>query len=167
MNAVVHTPVPSLRPLDPTDLPRVAEIETRTYRQGWSQGIFADCLRVGYSSWGLAVEDWLVGYGLVSIAVGESHLLNLAVDPDYQGRGYGRLLLYHLCALAVHGEATRMLLEVRPSNISARKLYQSVGFYELGRRSGYYPQNGPDKREDALILCRRFDKSGVTSNIDL
>ncbi len=165
MNAVVHAPVPSLRPLDLTDLSRVVEIETRTYRQGWNKGIFADCLRIGYSSWGLAIKNWLIGYGLASIAVGESHLLNLAVDPDYQGRGYGRFLLHHLCALAVHGGATRMFLEVRPSNVSARSLYQSVGFHEVGRRSGYYPQNESGKREDALILCRCFERLDVENKV--
>lgn len=146
-----------IRSLAEEDLDRLAEIERRAYRSlGWNRSIFADCLGVGYGCWGATLRDGLIGYGIVSVAVGESHLLNLAVDPDYQGRGVGQFVLDFLLSEATRREAECMFLEVRPSNVVARELYGRAGFSEFGRRRGYYP-HGPDGgREDALIYCRRL-----------
>lgn len=146
-----------VRPLGEADLDRLASIEHAAYRfQGWSRAIFADCLSVGYDCWGALLDGGLVGYGILSVAVGESHLLNLAVHPECQGRGVGRLMLDYLMREAARRDAECMFLEVRPSNREARMLYAHAGFKEFGRRRGYYP-SGPDGgREDALILCRRL-----------
>lgn len=155
MSAVVPLSAPLLRPLGAGDIDRLAAIERRAYRhQGWTRGIFADCLRVGYAGWGVEDGGALAGYAFVSVAVGESHLLNLAVDPGSQGRGLGRLLLAQMFESAREWGAECMFLEVRPSNRRARTLYARAGFTEFGRRRGYYPV--PGGREDALILCRRL-----------
>jgi len=155
MSAVISFAAPLLRPLAEADLDRLAAIEERAYRhQGWSRGIFSDCLRVGYSGWGVEDDGTLAGYGFVSVAVGESHLLNLAVDPGHQGRGLGRLLLAQMLQSAREWGAECMFLEVRPSNRRARLLYARTGFTEFGRRRDYYP--APNGREDALVLCRRL-----------
>jgi len=157
MSAVHPLQTLGIRPLVAADLDRLAEIEARAYRGlGWSRGIFEDCLGVGYDCWGAVWEDRLVGYGILTVAAGESHLLNLAVDPDCQGLGIGATLLEFLLAAAASQRAECMFLEVRPSNLVAQALYARAGFSEFGRRRGYYP-NGPDgKREDALIFCRRL-----------
>jgi len=155
VSAVVPLAAPVLRPLAVADIDRLATIEGRAYhQQGWTRGIFADCLRVGYCGWGVEDGGGLAGYGFVSVAVGESHLLNLAVDPPSQGRGLGRVLLAQMFESAREWGAECMFLEVRPSNLRARTLYASAGFTEFGRRRGYYP--AADGREDALILCRRL-----------
>ena len=158
MSAVRPLQTLGIRPLVAADLDRLAEIENRAYRgHGWSQGIFEDCLGVGYECWGAVWEDKLVGYGILSVAAGESHLLNLAVDPDCQGHGVGTTLLEFLLVAAANQRAECMFLEVRPSNRVAQSLYMRAGFSEFGRRRGYYP-NGPNgKREDALIFCRRLN----------
>lgn len=146
------------RPLETGDLDRLAEIERLAYKSlGWSHGIFADCLGVGYDCWGAEVDGRLAGYGIVSIAAGESHLLNLAVDPASQGRGIGSLLLQFLLGEAFRQGAECMFLEVRPSNPVARALYERFGFTEFGRRRGYYPNAPEGGREDALIFCRRLN----------
>lgn len=156
MNAVVLPAEPVIRVLLPVDLDRVSAIESRAYARGWSRGVFADCLRSGYLCRGLESGNGLVGYYVASVAAGEAHLLNLAVDPDCQRLGFGRFLLHHAVAQARNGDADCMFLEVRPSNPAARKLYRLNGFSEFGRRRGYYPPTAHGQREDALVLCRRL-----------
>jgi len=84
------------------DVPAVAVIEKQAYpaAQAWSEGIFRDCLRVGYLCQVLEVDADLVGYGILSIAAGEAHLLNVCVAPGRQGRGFGRVLVEHFLDLA-------------------------------------------------------------------
>lgn len=156
MNAAVVRNSPFIRVLLPVDLDRMAAIESRAYARGWSRGIFADCLRSGYFCRGLESGGKLAGYCIASAAAGESHLLNLAVDPDCQQCGFGRLLLDHALEWAREAAADCMFLEVRVSNTAARGLYLSAGFTEFGRRRGYYPPSPQSGAEDALILCRRL-----------
>lgn len=132
------------------DLAAVLRIERAAYDYPWSERVFRDCLRVGYCCWVLEVARAVEGYCIMSSAPGESHILNLCVRPDSQGQGFGRLLLSHFIALAREHRADTALLEVRPSNRVARRLYADMGFVEVGVRRGYYPAH--DGREDALIL---------------
>jgi len=153
MSAVpVPEAVGAFRPMRESDLPCVLEIEERCYEFPWTFGVHRDCLRVGYSCWVLEVEAHrLGGYGVMSVAAGEAHLLNLCVDIDMRGRGWARRFLGHLLTVARERHAEVMLLEVRPSNAIALRLYESVGFSEVGLRRAYYPaRNG---REDAILLA--------------
>ncbi|MGC9952061.1 MAG: ribosomal protein S18-alanine N-acetyltransferase [Bryobacteraceae bacterium] len=79
-----------------------------------------------------------------SVAQDESELLNLAVDPAFRQRGVGRGLV----AAITSGHPGRLWLEVRESNIAARKLYKSLGFCEAGERTGYYSGSG----ESAIVM---------------
>lgn len=133
------------------DLDEVVGIEQAAYPFPWTRGIFEDCLRVGYACWVLEQEGAIAAYGVLSVAVGEAHILNLCVRPERQRQGYGRSLLRHLLGLARRHHADTALLEVRPSNRAALALYRSMGFNEVGTRRGYYP--GERGREDALILA--------------
>ncbi|GIX21552.1 MAG: ribosomal-protein-alanine acetyltransferase [Gammaproteobacteria bacterium] len=151
MSAVEH-PLRRIRPLDEADLEAVLDIERRAYPYPWSAGVFRDCLRVGYPAW-LGLETArAVGYVVCQIAVGECHVLNLCVDPGMRRRGWGRALLLHALGEAQRAGASRVYLEVRPSNAAALGLYRSLGFETVGRRPRYYP--APDGREDALVLAR-------------
>lgn len=151
MSAVVSlTDSPLYRPMHEVDIAAVMRIETSAYRFHWSDGIFRDCLRVGYGCWIMELGGGVGGYGVLSLVVGEAHLLNICVAPEWQGLGYGRLLLDHFIGLARERGAYQMLLEVRPSNKPAIRLYQSRGFEQAGLRKNYYPGNFG--REDALIL---------------
>lgn len=156
MSAVVRPAHVWLRPLTAADLDSLAAIERRAYDTGWTRGIFEDCLRVGYCCWGVDADGQLAGYGIVSVAAGEAHLLNLAIDPVRQRRGLGRLLLEHLFAVAGEWHAECMYLEVRPSNGVARMLYESTGFVEFGCRRGYYPAASDGRREDALVFRKEL-----------
>lgn len=151
MSAVVAVTVsPLYRPMVDQDVAAVMEIETKSYRFHWTEGIFRDCLRVGYGCWVMELGGTIAGYGILSLVVGEAHLLNICIAPAWQRRGYGRLLLEHFLELARERGAYQMLLEVRPSNKPALRLYRARGFEEAGLRHGYYP--GEHGREDALIL---------------
>ena len=71
----------SLRPMREADLDAVMLIEERAYPYPWSRGIFRDCLHAGYSMWLLERQGVIVGYGVLSIAAGEAHVLNLCSAP--------------------------------------------------------------------------------------
>lgn len=144
-----------LRPMQEADLPTVLEIEMAAYPLPWSKLNFRDCLRVGYQAWVLELDYQIVGYGLMSIAAGEAHLLNLCVHPHFQCCGYGRRLLKQLLKIAKQHRTDTVFLEVRISNQAAISLYQHMGFNQVGLRKNYYP-NGTNQREDALIFALAF-----------
>ena len=143
-----------VRRMQLTDLPDVLRNERRGYTHPWTEGIFRDCLRNGQECWLLMCSDQNVGHGILSVAAGESHLLNVCVHPDFQGHGFGRILVEHLLERARTGEASTIFLEVRPSNVAACELYDKLGFNEVGIRENYYPSNVG--REDALVLAKEL-----------
>jgi [ribosomal protein S18]-alanine N-acetyltransferase len=152
VSAVVKDAELYIRPMQEEDVDHIMAIETRAYEFPWSNTIFQDCLRVGYCSWVLERDGALAAYGVMSVAVGESHILNLCVDPDYQSLGLGRMLLTRLLEVAQDHDANMTFLEVRPSNFAAIKLYLDMGFDEIGMRRNYYPAKMG--REDALIFAK-------------
>lgn len=142
---------PVLRAMREEDVDAVMAIEVRAYPFPWTAGIFRDCLRAPYPAWLLVRDEVIVGYGIISIAAGEGHILNICIDPLEQGRGHGRRLLRSLVQVARMHRAERIFLEVRPSNPRAIALYFDEGFNEIGRRPRYYPANMG--REDAIVMA--------------
>lgn len=130
-------------------LPAVMDIEERAYRWPWTEGMFRDSLNSGYLCHVLVDAGQLLGYTVIYVAVGECHILNICVEPEKQGLGLGRMLLRHALECAVHHGAEQSFLEVRPSNLSAIRLYESMGYVQVGLRKEYYPAG--DAREDALV----------------
>ena len=145
-----------IRTMNYSDLKQVLVVEKKAYPHPWTLGIFRDCLRVGYHAWVMTLDRNVIGYGVVMLSPGEAHILNICVDPDYQGKSLGRYLLRHLVKNSNLTDVDMVLLEVRRSNVNAQELYQSEGFHELGVRKAYYPsENG---REDAIILAKYLAK---------
>lgn len=153
MSAILQEPGFNLRPMSQGDIQRVMQIEVAAYKFHWTEGIFKDCLRVGYPSWVACIDEEVLGYGIMSVAVGEAHILNLCIDPQQQGMGYGRRLLKRMIRLAADHQADTLFLEVRVSNQVAQRLYESEGFVEIGQRRAYYPA-ADGEREDAVILAK-------------
>lgn len=151
MSAVTRPGPISLRALRESDLNAVMAIELRGYPFPWTRGIFIDCLRAGYPGLAMERDGLLIGYGVLSIAADEAHVLNICIDPLAQSRGLGRQLLRALVQLAADRGAQRVFLEVRPSNTPALALYHSEGFNEIGRRPRYYP--AAQGREDAVVMA--------------
>ena len=152
MSAAVRPARLGFRPMRQSDLRRVIAIERGAYGFPWSSGVFRDCLRVGYCCWVVQRARIVDGYGIMQVAAGEAHVLNLCVDREAQGQGLGRLILRGLLQVARDHGAGSVYLEVRPSNHVAIALYLSEQFRNVGTRRGYYP--GSPRREDAFILSR-------------
>ncbi|QNN47816.1 ribosomal protein S18-alanine N-acetyltransferase [Thermomonas brevis] len=142
---------PSLRPMREADLDAVMDIELRAYPFPWTRGIFRDCLHAGYPMWLQERQGAIVGYGVLSIAADEAHVLNLCTAPGNEGQGLGQRMLQALLKIARGHGAQRVFLEVRPSNPRAIALYERSGFNEIGRRPRYYPAHAG--REDAIVMA--------------
>ncbi|MEO7387391.1 MAG: ribosomal protein S18-alanine N-acetyltransferase [Gammaproteobacteria bacterium] len=154
MSAELKPVTAAIREMRQTDVTIAATIEQGAYEFPWSPGIFRDCLLAGYTSLVLEYAGKVIGYGIMSVAAGEAHLLNLALSASARGMGHGRRLLHHLMELARQAGAEGMYLEVRPTNLRALALYEQSGFEVLGRRRGYYRARGGT--EDAVVLVHRF-----------
>ena len=148
----------SLRPMREVDLDEVLAIEQRAYPFPWTRGIFRDCLLADYPAWVLLQDNRVIGYGVLSLAADEAHVLNVCTAPELQGRGLGRRMLRTLLQLARARGAERVYLEVRPSNPGAIALYHGEGFNEIGRRPRYYPAK--DGREDAIVMAMELLPEG-------
>ena len=142
------------RAMHASDLDAVCAIECRIYPFPWTRGNFSDSLQAGYVCTVLESAGAIVGYAILSVGAGESHLLNLSIDTQWQRRGLGRALLLHQIDLARARDAKILLLEVRPSNDAGRALYTNMGFEQIAVRRGYYPAQ--EAREDALLLGFRL-----------
>jgi len=145
----------SFRSAREADVPEILRIELQSYAFPWTEGIFRDCLRVNYTCRVAEIGLAIAGYGIMSVAAGEAHLLNLCVGEEFRCRGIGRRLLAHLLQVAASAGARDAFLEARPSNTSAIRLYQALGFVQIGVRRGYY--QAVDGREDAIVLKRQID----------
>jgi ribosomal-protein-alanine N-acetyltransferase len=141
-----------VRPMNELDIPLVVAIERSAYQFPWSEGIFRDCVRVGYVCRVLDVGGEMGGYGIMSVGAGEAHILNVCIREEYRCRGFARKMLLYLLERARTAGMYEAFLEVRPSNTAAARLYHSMGFEQVGIRRGYY--QATVGREDAAVLRR-------------
>lgn len=141
-----------IRAMRGTDVPEVVAIERAAYQFPWSEGIFRDCLRVGYVCRVITLDGQVIAYGVMSFGAGEAHILNLCVSGQYRCRGVGRRMLGTLIDRAAAAGMSEAYLEVRPTNTAAIRLYLAFGFEQVGMRRGYYQAVGG--REDAAVLRR-------------
>jgi ribosomal-protein-alanine N-acetyltransferase len=138
-------------PMSDSDLDAVVAVEKEIYPFPWTRGNFADALQAGYSAWVLRdAGAYVAAYSVMMIALDEAHLLNLSVARSTQRTGLGWRTLDWMADVARGHGAQTMLLEVRPSNDAALRLYQRYGFERIGVRRGYYPAHGG--REDAIVM---------------
>jgi ribosomal-protein-alanine N-acetyltransferase len=156
MSALLSDPLLGVRPMLEEDLRQVFALEEQAYPFPWTMGIFRDCLRVGYCCWVLTMDDQVIGYGVMSVVIDEAHILNICIDPQWQRQGLGEKLLRRLLKVASQHGADMVFLEVRVGNGAALRLYDKVGFIEVGQRKGYYPDFN-QSREDALVLSLELD----------
>ncbi len=151
MSALARPLASGFVPLDVAHIDEVLVLERQIYPFPWTAGNFRDALRSGYSAWTMVADDGaIVAYAVAMLAVDEAHLLNLAVDPRQQRRGHGLRMLDWIVRTMKEYGARSMLLEVRPSNADAQRLYEHYGFAVIGLRRGYYPAQ--ESREDAIVM---------------
>jgi ribosomal-protein-alanine N-acetyltransferase len=141
-----------IRAMKQEDVAGVMRIEEVVCEFPWTYSIFSDCIKVGYGCWVLEDQDEreIIGYGLVSKAGTEAHILNICIKPEWQGQGLGRRMMLHLINEGKKMLVDTVYLEVRVSNHRAFELYRTLGFTVIGQRKDYYPAK--DGREDANVL---------------
>jgi len=134
------------------DVAAISEIERAAFSDPWSARSFRDALEHPAVYFGCARSDAgeVLGYVVAWFVADEGEIANLAVAPAGWGVGIGRALLDAALAEAKQRRIESVYLEVRDSNVRARRLYQSRGFEEVGRRTKYYRR----PVEDAIVLRR-------------
>lgn len=142
-------------PLLAERLDAVLQVEQRAYAHPWNRTNFLDALHSGYQAQMLVADGTVLGYFVAMQGVDEVHLLNITVDPEFQGQGWAKVLLDAL-ALWARGQGAEWLwLEVRVGNARAMHVYESHGYRRVGQRKQYYPaDNG--QREDAVVMSLRL-----------
>lgn len=135
--------------MNSADLDEVMVIERTSYRFPWSTGFFLQELQAACARSIVAETDGrIIGYVLYWLLPGSIDIHNIAVHVDFRRRGLGRRLLEKVVSEARLRSIYQVTLEVRKSNLTAQKLYESVGFVATGIRKGYYSDDG----EDALAM---------------
>ena len=134
-------------------VPQVAALEKCCFADPWSENSVASELENPLSLWLVAMDgERLAGYVGSQTVLGESDMMNVAVDGAYRRQGVGKMLIEALAEHLKARESHCLTLEVRDSNTPARNLYASLGFSQIGRRKNYYR----NPKEDALILRKEW-----------
>ena len=139
-----------LRPMREEDIPAVRAIEIAVFPTPWPGSAYQRELNNNRAAHYLCLRrtHQVVGYGGLWAVGEESHVTTIGVAASCQGQGYGRAIFAALVNLSYALKANFISLEVRPNNDPAIHLYESFGFKVIGRRRGYYTDNG----EDALVM---------------
>lgn len=136
-------------PFKTSDIDEVMAIEDRSFPSPWTKESYLELAPLDTISFYVVKRDkHVVGYMLYQTWTHEMELHTIAVIPECRRQGIGRLMLEHLIQDAKARRASRIFLQVRPSNDAARALYGAFGFYTVGVRHRYYRDN----QEDALVM---------------
>jgi [ribosomal protein S18]-alanine N-acetyltransferase len=147
------------------DLPAVHAIERASFAVPWPDDAYRNEIRSNrLASYVVArLDEQVVGFAGIWVMVDEAHVTTFAVDPRWRRRGVGERLLLALLDLSIARQAREATLEVRLSNLPARKLYEKHGFRPVGIRPRYYSDNG----EDALIMTTEaLSSPGMRERMD-
>ena len=142
-----------IRPASFDDISSIVEIENKTNRMPWSKAQFLSSMEVGHYSVVMHKDSDILGFAIYSPIIPESHLLNIAIDPAYQGKGLGDKLLQQIILQNRTIGVKTISLEVRVSNLPAINLYEKRGFHKDAIRPDYY--SGSPK-EDALLMSLKI-----------
>ena len=157
-------PLVTLRRMREDDLPAVMAIETVSFSNPWSEETFRGEIQNRPISQPLVVlhgpEERVVGYLIYWQIHEDVQINNIAVHPDFRGRGIGEATLRAGLERAVAAGAAYVTMEVRPSNAAALGLYRKMGFHVLGIRPGYYTNPGEDAYVMGLSLSTEQPRSG-------
>ena len=140
---------PIFRAMTADDAEAVATLEAQCFAMPWSREDFWRETRNELATYIVGELDGrIVAYAGAWVSFEQAEVMHVAVEPKFRGQGLGTLLFGALIEAVKLRGATAITLEVRPSNTAAVKLYESFGLHSVGRRRGYYLDNG----EDALIM---------------
>ncbi|BFU59435.1 MULTISPECIES: ribosomal protein S18-alanine N-acetyltransferase [Rodentibacter] len=137
--------------VEENDFDRLYEIEQQAHLVPWSLGTLKNNQGEHYLNLKLVKNNRIIGFAICQTVLDEATLFNIALEPAYQGNGFGKLLLIGLMEKLKEKGILTLWLEVRESN-PARQLYEKQGFNEVDIRKNYYPL--PDgKRENAVVMA--------------
>jgi ribosomal-protein-alanine N-acetyltransferase len=143
-----------IEPMRESDVPTVQEIERRIFSTPWPRNAYYRELSSRSSAHYVVLRNEvddsgeILGYGGMWRMYDEAHVTTIGVRHDLQHMGYGRVLFAGLVQAAYDMGAKWVTLEVRTSNDAAMRMYEGFGFKVIGRRKGYYTDNG----EDAIVM---------------
>lgn len=135
------------------NIPQATLIEQRTFSMPWSQKAFEESMSYDYMMFLMAYDEEskeMVGYIGMYTTFSDADITNIAVIPEYRGRGIGSRLLESIFGKAREKYITNIRLEVRESNKSAIKLYEKKGFVKIGIRKDFYEK----PIENAFIMVK-------------
>ncbi|MCX5717157.1 MAG: ribosomal protein S18-alanine N-acetyltransferase [Nitrospirae bacterium] len=143
----------TIRAMRESDLPSVVAIERLSFSTPWSETSFLNEIYKHNSTAKISVAgERVIGYMCANQIADEGHILNLAVHPDFRGRGIANTLVKNIIEELKEKACRFLYLEVRASNNAARKLYEGFGFSIVGARKAYYTE----PKEDAVIMMLRI-----------
>lgn len=136
-------------PLNEQHIPKILDIESRTNGAPWSERAFRNELTHSDRIFLVAlVGGEIVGYGGVWLVIDEAHVTTLAIAEEHRKQGIGKKLMIELLEKSKEADMVCSTLEVRASNEAALKLYEALGYKQIAKRKGYYPDN----KEDAVVM---------------
>ncbi len=133
-----------------TDLKKLMEIEKISFSHPWNLALFeseldntsSTCLKI------LTHDSSFAGYIILRDIVDETHILSIAIHPNFRRKGLAQTLIETCEKNFCCGKI--LLLEVRVSNEPAIELYKKIGFKPLYVRKRYYPDG-----EDAIVMEKK------------
>jgi len=128
------------------DLESVIRIEYQVFENPWPIEAFTE--DIVHDAFVLTDHDVVFAYIFCMVVLDECSIMNIAVAPDHQRRGFGEILFKNITSILALREVNVYFLDVRQSNKAAQNLYNKLGFRAIAIRKGYY--NHPD--EDAIVM---------------
>ncbi len=140
-------------PMTAEHIPALAKLEKLCFADPWSEKALEEELTNPNAVFRVALKDGEVaGYvGMIHV-LDEGDICNVAVFDDFRRQGVATALIQHLVDYAVENQLSFITLEVRESNIGARKFYETMGFVNIGMRKNFYD----NPKEHAILMNRTF-----------
>ncbi|EIJ70542.1 ribosomal protein S18-alanine N-acetyltransferase [Pasteurella bettyae] len=142
----------NITPIQENDFERLFEIEQAAHLVPWSMGTLKNNQGSRYINLKLTEQNQIIGFAICQTVLDEATLFNIAIDPNFQGKGLGKKLLSQLIEILRKKAILTLWLEVRESNNTAKQLYDKLGFNEVDIRKNYYP-NPQGGRENAIVMA--------------
>lgn len=158
--------MPVITPFNPNE-PSFYLLEYAAHSVPWTRQSFKQCTGARYRTRALWLNGSAVGFSICHLVLDEVTLMNVAVHPDFQGRGLGSMLVQDMIDFVSDEQGRRqrtIFLEVREHNQPAIGLYRRMGFSDIGRRPGYYPAIPPETKAETAVVMR-LPKHQDTGNL--
>ncbi|WOE33002.1 MULTISPECIES: ribosomal protein S18-alanine N-acetyltransferase [unclassified Acinetobacter] len=140
-----------IRLMTKADVARVTAIENRVQSHPWRATQFEEAVD-SYQATVFEIQGQVIGFCILQPVLDEANLLLMAIDPQFQGQGYGFQLLEQSIQM-LDNQPVQIFLEVRESNLAAIALYEKNGFHQIDLRKNYYPHHH-GTREHAIIMVK-------------